>query len=280
MNDPSQAHWEGRTPQQEWDEFWRDLVTDDNGDIDPEKVKNELYDFSFMMSQVSALYMELSGGAISKQNTYAFEVINQYRRRHGDEALAEVVHETDVEDTPAEVVARMFHSHYERLAPLWGYRTREASATEWDQVPLRNRELMVATAKAVIDELVGREDEPGRTVRIERGDHPIGYMSIDEFQSLGLLHEINRLILHPIGVALEIDGVDGFRYISGVWDGRDDPEGIWFGRDSLSPDKARQAAEVYAARGGPRLAALGWVVQPVGDEPQLAVKTIGGARST
>lgn len=51
----------------------------------------------------------------------------------------------------AEPLARLFHETYERLAPDYGYRTREASAVPWDEVPERNRSLMIATADHVID---------------------------------------------------------------------------------------------------------------------------------
>jgi len=50
----------------------------------------------------------------------------------------------------AENLARLFHETYERLAPEFGYRTREASAVPWDEVPETNRALMVATAEHVI----------------------------------------------------------------------------------------------------------------------------------
>lgn len=42
-------------------------------------------------------------------------------------------------------IAREFHATYERLAPSLGYKTREASAVPWEQVPVQNRELMVRT---------------------------------------------------------------------------------------------------------------------------------------
>lgn len=50
----------------------------------------------------------------------------------------------------AEALARLFHETYERLAPDYGYRTREASAVPWDDVPEQNRALMIATADHVI----------------------------------------------------------------------------------------------------------------------------------
>lgn len=53
----------------------------------------------------------------------------------------------------AEEVARLFHETYERLAPEHGYETRPESATAWDDVPARNKALMVATADEVLREL-------------------------------------------------------------------------------------------------------------------------------
>jgi hypothetical protein len=54
----------------------------------------------------------------------------------------------------AEQVARAFHEAYERLAPQYGYETREASAVPWDEVPEQNRELMVATVTDLLERAV------------------------------------------------------------------------------------------------------------------------------
>ena len=48
-------------------------------------------------------------------------------------------------------VARSFHETYERLAPEWGYKTREASAVPWAEVPLDNKGLMISVAKHLLD---------------------------------------------------------------------------------------------------------------------------------
>ena len=53
----------------------------------------------------------------------------------------------------AEQLAWMFHDAYERLAPSFGYKTREASAVPWDQVPDANRRLMVAVAAEILTAL-------------------------------------------------------------------------------------------------------------------------------
>lgn len=50
----------------------------------------------------------------------------------------------------AEEIARAFHAAYEELAPDFGYRTREASAKPWDDVPQQNRRLMIATVEKLL----------------------------------------------------------------------------------------------------------------------------------
>jgi hypothetical protein len=49
-----------------------------------------------------------------------------------------------------ELVARKFHDAYEALAPVFGYLTRQESAKPWEQVPIRNRALMVAVVNSLI----------------------------------------------------------------------------------------------------------------------------------
>lgn len=58
------------------------------------------------------------------------------------------------EKTDPEHVARLFHENYERLASEFGYKTREASAVPWDDVPGGNQDLMVETAKCVLEALL------------------------------------------------------------------------------------------------------------------------------
>jgi hypothetical protein len=53
---------------------------------------------------------------------------------------------------PAEQLAKAFHERYEELAPQYGYRTREASAVPWEEVPMANKAVMIATAQRLIDD--------------------------------------------------------------------------------------------------------------------------------
>jgi hypothetical protein len=53
--------------------------------------------------------------------------------------------------TEAEDLARRFHETYERLAPSFGYETREASAKPWSEVPENNRNLMIAVCAEILE---------------------------------------------------------------------------------------------------------------------------------
>jgi hypothetical protein len=65
-----------------------------------------------------------------------------------------------------------------------------------------------------------------------------------EFQRLGFLQEVNRLWLHPIGLALGVqtDELTGISSLF-VWDCRDDPEGIYFSDTLIDTDEARAKAK-------------------------------------
>lgn len=93
----------------------------------------------------------------------------------------------------------------------------------------------------------------------------VKYMDIGEFQKLGYLQEVNRRFLHPLGLALEIRGEeDGAGWeLGGVWDYRDDPEGVVFS-DPPDTEKAARIDSEWRERTGPREKALGFMVQPPG----------------
>ena len=57
--------------------------------------------------------------------------------------------------TIAEELAKRFHETYERLAPDFGYKTREASAKPWAEVPENNRNLMIAVCEEILGGLNG-----------------------------------------------------------------------------------------------------------------------------
>jgi hypothetical protein len=53
----------------------------------------------------------------------------------------------------AEELAQFFHETYEHLAPSFGYKTREASAKPWAEVPEQNKNLMIAVCREVLEKL-------------------------------------------------------------------------------------------------------------------------------
>jgi len=89
-----------------------------------------------------------------------------------------------------------------------------------------------------------------------------------EFRELGLLQEMNRLFLHPMGLALEvIIDDDGTERFGGVWDFRDDPEGMTFSEEILSFEKAQAVAALFDAKASTRKEKFGWHVQPIARKP-------------
>lgn len=94
-------------------------------------------------------------------------------------------------------------------------------------------------------------------------------MSVKEFMELGLLQEVNRLLLHPMGLALEVteDLDTGKCHISGVWDYRDDPEGLIFGEDIAKSEafkeKYKRVEDMFLSKRDERVKNLGWHIQPV-----------------
>jgi hypothetical protein len=93
-------------------------------------------------------------------------------------------------------------------------------------------------------------------------------IDIAEFRRVGYLQELNRRFLHPLGLALEVVVEDdGSERLGGVWDYRDDPEGIWYAGD-VDAEKARRVAEEADRRRPAREAALGFWIEPEpGPEP-------------
>lgn len=67
-------------------------------------------------------------------------------------AASERPSQSGCEFVTPEDVARAFHDAYESFAPSFGYKTRDASAVPWEDVPENNRALMIATVRNVLIE--------------------------------------------------------------------------------------------------------------------------------
>ncbi len=84
-------------------------------------------------------------------------------------------------------------------------------------------------------------------------------IDIADFREQGFLQEANRQFFHPLGLALEVVvEEDGTERLGGVWDYRDDPEGVLFGGEiAVDPGKVASVAAEAERHRIPREAILG-----------------------
>ena len=79
------------TPEQAW-AFWQPLVTNDDGSLNEEAVRNELADFSMLLRFYSVILCEVTGSRISKTNTHPSAVVSvfqDYLNERVEEAIGE-----------------------------------------------------------------------------------------------------------------------------------------------------------------------------------------------
>ena len=87
-------------------------------------------------------------------------------------------------------------------------------------------------------------------------------MSINEFHEKGFLQEVNRQFFHPLGLALEIIIDDeGNKSLGGIWDFRDDPEGMFFA-ENPDPIKVANVKALHDEKAVVRMKQYGYVIQP------------------
>lgn len=95
------------------------------------------------------------------------------------------------------------------------------------------------------------------------------YLGTDEGRELGLVVEINRRVLHPVGLAAEVMDVGPSTFHLRVQDHRDDLEGMVY--DPLPVEKIEAYRELVESRRDHRQAALGYFIQPTHPEDQRAM---------
>lgn len=99
-------------------------------------------------------------------------------------------------------------------------------------------------------------------------------ISIKEFRENGFLQEVNRQFLHPLGLALEVTiNEDKSESLSGVWDYREDPEGIHYDLKNSDLDRIKKFQENFKAvedlrteKEKQRKKKLGYVVEPIPED--------------
>jgi hypothetical protein len=81
--------------EQTWEEFWRDIVAPD-GTVNLDQVKRELHDFRQIIKDLSRLYMEVTGGRVSKPNTdvgVVLDLAEEHCKRQVAQALRNLAEE-------------------------------------------------------------------------------------------------------------------------------------------------------------------------------------------
>lgn len=75
-------------------------------------------------------------------------------------------------------------------------------------------------------------------------------IDIKEFRAKGFLQEVNRKFFHPLGLALEviINDITGEESLGGVWDYRDDKEGMFFAVNMISNDKINHIEDLRKSK--------------------------------
>lgn len=89
-------HLRKESVEEQWDSFWKPIVTNEDGTINIEQVKKELYDFSFVMEQVPKVYCHITGSRMSKVMYHADTVIavaDDYFQEQLEEAVKDEVGE-------------------------------------------------------------------------------------------------------------------------------------------------------------------------------------------
>lgn len=88
---------------------------------------------------------------------------------------------------------------------------------------------------------------------------------------MGLLAELNRVFLHPLGLALEVNmDDDGKETLGGIWDYRDDPEGMLFSKDQFLTEKIKMAQVFIKQKHEQRMRKCGFIYQDP-DNPQYSI---------
>lgn len=88
-------------------------------------------------------------------------------------------------------------------------------------------------------------------------------IDIKEFREKGFLQEANRLFFHPLGLALEVivDDKTKDEKLGGIWDYRDDPEGMAFDVNMIDQKKIDHVIDLKDSKRDVRNKLFGGFIQ-------------------
>lgn len=103
---------------EQFNDFWAQLVCEENGRLNRNAVMRELFDFATLMDAASKVYCHVSGGMISKHNTLP-EVVIAVATDKDNEALEEILadeknvwrNEYEAEPRPGALVVNILKRH-------------------------------------------------------------------------------------------------------------------------------------------------------------------------
>lgn len=84
--------------EKEYELFWKSIVENEDGTLNLDQIKRELYDYGELMHAASTVYCEITNSRISKPNTDPYDVIsvaNDVINDMIDEAIKEYQEEID-----------------------------------------------------------------------------------------------------------------------------------------------------------------------------------------
>lgn len=71
-----------KTYQEEYEDFWKDIVENEDGTLNKDQIMRELSDYSMVMDNCERAYYEMTNGLISKPNTLFCEVENIFNDKY------------------------------------------------------------------------------------------------------------------------------------------------------------------------------------------------------
>lgn len=104
--------------------------------------------------------------------------------------------------------------------------------------------------------------DPG--VYVPDGAAGLPRMDVSEFRRCGLLQELNRQFLNPLGLALEtVVLADGREVLGGVWDFRDQAGGLALAQSCLDRSGERYVEQLRKRNSRLRRRMFGSLIQPI-----------------
>lgn len=94
---------------QEYEEFWKDIVENEDGTLNKDQVMRELSDYSMVMDNCARAYSLMTKQRISKQNTMFFEVENIFNELYLDnnivvDDIIEFLKEEDINELKSDLI--------------------------------------------------------------------------------------------------------------------------------------------------------------------------------